>query len=120
MSRRATAPWPNTKPPWRSTKTETWFRYLSLPPKDSWIWAWYVKRAHLDTGTLWTAIRKPVLLVYGQQDQLMPVDQTIRRLEDVLDATSASIRRSVVPRAEHNLSVHPAASEPFFWWRMQA
>ena len=98
-------------------KDTAWFQYLGLPDKDSWIWAWYRPRAHLDIGTLWTSIRKPVLLVYGEHDQLMPVDQTIRRLEDTLDASGAPYTALIVPRAEHNLSVHPGAGEPFFWWR---
>ena len=98
-------------------KDAAWFQYMGLPDKDSWIWAWYAKRAHLDTGTLWTHVRSPVLLIYGEHDQLMPVDQTIRRIEDKLDASGAPYAAFIVPRAEHNLSVYPADKEPFFWWR---
>ncbi|HEY3814107.1 MAG TPA: alpha/beta fold hydrolase [Caulobacteraceae bacterium] len=98
-------------------KDAAWFQYMGLPDKDSWVWAWYRPRAHLDIATLWTRVKRPVLLIYGEQDQLMPVDQTIHRLEDILDANGAPYAAFIVPRAEHNLSVHPAAGDPFFWWR---
>jgi dienelactone hydrolase len=98
-------------------KDTAWFQYLSLPPKNHWIWAWYAKRAHLDTATLWTKVHSPVLLIYGEHDQLMPVDQTLRRLEDILDANGAAYTALIAPRAEHNLSVQARPGEPFFWWR---
>ena len=98
-------------------KDTAWFQYMGLPDKDSWIWAWYRPRAHLDTATLWPGVKRPVLLIYGEHDQLMPVDQTLRRLEDILDASGTSYTALIAPRAEHNLSVHPGDREPFFWWR---
>ena len=89
-----------------------WFQYLGLPPRESWVWAWYVKRAHLDTGALWISIRKPVLLVYGQYDRLMPVDQTIRRLEDIArPRPTRPIRRSIArARSTTSRSIRARAS----------
>jgi hypothetical protein len=98
-------------------KDAEWFQYLGLPPKDHWIWAWYAKRAHLDTATLWTSEKRPVLLVYGEADQLMPVDRTLRTIEDKLDASATPYTALIAPRAEHNLTIHPKPGEPFFWWR---
>jgi pimeloyl-ACP methyl ester carboxylesterase len=97
--------------------TTAWFQYLGLPPKDHWIWAWYAKRAHLDTATVWKDVHRPVLLIYGEHDQLMPVEETLRRLEDILDAHGSPYAALIAPRAEHNLTVHPRPGEPFFWWR---
>ncbi|MBS0297720.1 MAG: prolyl oligopeptidase family serine peptidase [Proteobacteria bacterium] len=94
-----------------------WFQYLGLPLKPHWVWDWYAVRAHLDTGTLWPKLRLPVLLVYGEHDQLMPVPETVRRIEDALDATGAPYTALIAPRAEHNLTVRPQPGEPFFWWR---
>ncbi len=99
-------------------KDQPWFDYLGLPlDRNVWIWAWYRPRAHLDTGLAWKTVRRPTLLVYGERDQLMPVDQTLRRIEDGLDESGATYTALIAPRAEHNLTVHPGPKEPFFWWR---
>jgi pimeloyl-ACP methyl ester carboxylesterase len=98
-------------------KDQPWFQYLGLPLRPHWVWDWYSARAHLDTGTLWPQLRLPVLLVYGEHDQLMPVPETLRRIEDALDASGAPYTALIAPRAEHNLTVRPRPGEAFFWWR---
>jgi pimeloyl-ACP methyl ester carboxylesterase len=102
---------------WTKYQNAAWFQYLGLPPKGHWIWTEYPKRAHLDTSTLWTGVKRPVLLIYGEEDPLMPVDATIRRLEDVLDGSGAPYTALIAPRAQHNLTIHPGPGERFFWWR---
>ena len=98
-------------------KDERWFRDLDLPPKSTWVWTWYPKIANYDVRTAWRGVRRPVLLVYGERDALVPVGQSIRRLEDLLDAAHAPYTAVIAPRAEHNLTIHPRPGEAFFWWR---
>jgi uncharacterized protein len=98
-------------------KNEKWFQYLGLPPKGHWLWQWYPKRANYDMLTPWRGLARPVLLVYGERDKLVPVDESIRRIEDQLDAGHAPYTALIVPRAEHNLTIQPQPGEPFFWWR---
>jgi pimeloyl-ACP methyl ester carboxylesterase len=97
-------------------KNESWFQYLGLPPKDHWLWTWYPKRANYDMRTPWRGLTRPVLLVYGERDKLVPVDESIRRIEDLLDASHAPYTALIAPRAEHNLTIHPQPGEAFFWW----
>ncbi len=94
-----------------------WFQYLSLPPKDHWIWAWYAKRAHLDTSSLWAKVRSPVLLIYGANDQVVSPSDSIIRLANIFRASGVSYAAQLVPYAEHNLTIHPQPGQPFFWWR---
>ena len=98
-------------------RNQPWFQYMGLPPQDNWIWAWYRDRANVDSRTFWRTVRQPVLLVYGEHDQLMPVDQTIRGLEAALDQSGAPYAAIIAPRAEHNLTIVPRPGEAFFWWR---
>jgi fermentation-respiration switch protein FrsA (DUF1100 family) len=62
-------------------------------------------------------VRQPVLLVYGEHDQLIPVDESLRRIEDLLDASATPYTALIAPRAEHNLTIKPQPGESFFWWR---
>ncbi|HZX68605.1 MAG TPA: alpha/beta fold hydrolase [Candidatus Elarobacter sp.] len=98
-------------------KNERWFTSLGLPPKTDAVWSWYPKQANYDMRTAWRGVTHPVLLVYGERDKLVPVDESIGRIEDILDASHVAYTALIVPRAEHNLTVHPQAGEPFFWWR---
>jgi uncharacterized protein len=95
---------------------EGWFEWLGIPPRDSWLWDWYAKTGPVDTLESWRKVKCPVLLVYGQRDKLVPVDESIAQIEAALDGTGASTTAWIAPRAEHNLTVTPQRGEPFFWW----
>ncbi len=100
-----------------AVKSERWFTALDLPPKADRVWKWYPAIANYDMRTAWRGVRHPVLLVFGERDALVPVGQSIRRLEDILDGTHVPYTALIAPRAEHNLTIHPRPGEPFFWWR---
>lgn len=97
---------------------EPWFEALGLPPRDSWLWPWYLKTGNLDTLDYWGSVKVPVLLVFGERDRLVPVDASISKLEKALDKNGAPYTALIAPAAEHNLTVHPEAGEPFFWWHV--
>jgi dienelactone hydrolase len=93
-----------------------WFEWLGLPRRDSWLWPWYRKTGAVDTLDYWQVVRVPTLLAYGQRDALLPVDDSLESIEAVLDRHGTPYTAVIVPRAEHNLTVHPQPGEPFFWW----
>jgi hypothetical protein len=97
---------------------EPWFESLGIPPRDSWLWPWYPKIGNLNTLDYWGRVKVPVLLVYGERDRLVPVDASISKLEKALDKNGAPYTALIAPAAEHNLTVHPQAGEPFFWWHV--
>jgi pimeloyl-ACP methyl ester carboxylesterase len=97
-------------------KDQAWYKDLNLPPRSNAVWTWYPRRAHFDTRTAWAKVRQPTLLVYGEHDQLIPVDESLRRIENLLDASNTSYTALIAPRAEHNLTVKPQPGEDFFWW----
>jgi alpha-beta hydrolase superfamily lysophospholipase len=55
----------------------------------------------------------PVLLIYGQRDDLVPVDDSIARIERALaQAGNHRYGAVIVPRAAHDLTVRPDAGSP--------
>jgi pimeloyl-ACP methyl ester carboxylesterase len=97
-------------------KEEPWFKDLNLPARDNPVWTWYPRRAHFDTRSAWAKVRQPVLLIYGEHDELVPVDESLRRIEDLLDASKTPYTALIAPRAQHNLTIKPEGKDPFFWW----
>src|SRR6266545_2323574 len=66
----------------------------------------------------WERIGVPVLLLYGERDQLVPVGESISKIEGALHrAGNQSYAAIIIPRAAHNLTVTPEPGEPFNWWR---
>jgi uncharacterized protein len=98
-------------------RDQEWYKWLAIPPKDSYLWTWYPKIGNLDTLVFWRQVRAPVLLVYGELDQLEPVDESLAKIEASLDIAQTPYTAIIVPNAQHNLTVQPKPKEPFFWWK---
>jgi alpha-beta hydrolase superfamily lysophospholipase len=95
-----------------------WYQDLGIPPRDHWLWSFYRATGNLDTLPVWSKVKVPVLLVYGQRDQLVPVDDSIAEIERALARAGNHRHGSVIiPRAAHDLSVRPEPGQPFGWWR---
>jgi fermentation-respiration switch protein FrsA (DUF1100 family) len=58
-----------------------------------------------------------VLLVYGERDQLVPVDESLAKIEYALDGVNTPYSAVIVPNAQHNLTVQPEPNGPFFSWK---
>jgi dienelactone hydrolase len=101
----------------RPVRDQKWYEWLAIPPEDSYLWSWYPKIGNLDTLVFWKQVHVPVLLVYGELDQLVPVEESIARIEASLDAAKTPFTAIIVPAAQHNLTVRPGQDGPFFWWK---
>jgi pimeloyl-ACP methyl ester carboxylesterase len=98
-------------------KDQAWFQYLGLPGRENQLWKIYPLRANYDMSSPWLAVRRPTLLVYGERDALVPVGESLARLEAILDHNGAPYAAVIIPGAQHNLTIQPQAGQPFFWWR---
>lgn len=94
-----------------------WYQWLGTPPENSYLWSWYPKVGKLDTLAFWKQVHVPVLLIYGEHDQLVPVDESLARIAAALDTAEAPYTAIIVPGAQHNLTIQPEKGEPFFWWK---
>jgi pimeloyl-ACP methyl ester carboxylesterase len=101
----------------QSVKDEQWYQWLGVPPKDSYLWNWYPKVGNLDTLVFWKQVHAPVLLIYGERDQLEPVDESLAKIEASLDSVNTRFSAFIVPNAQHNLTVQPEPNALFFWWK---
>ena len=62
-------------------------------------------------------MRAPVLLVYGERDQLEPVGEALAKIEASLESVKTPYTAVIGPNAQHNLTVKPKPNESFFWWK---
>lgn len=96
---------------------QPWFAWLGLPGDESWIWTRYPKLGNVDTLRFWANVQVPMLLVYGERDQLVPVDDSIAKIDCALIHPDWRNGSFIVPDAQHNLTIQPDEKDPFFWWR---
>jgi len=101
----------------QSVRDEDWYKWLGIPPENSYLWTWYPKVGNLDTLVFWKQVHVPVLLIYGERDELVPVDESLAKIEASLDGVKTPYAAVIVPNAQHNLTVQPEPGAPFFWWK---
>lgn len=94
-----------------------WYQWLGIPPENSYLWSWYPKIGNLDTLVFWKQVHVPVLLIYGERDQLVPVDESLAKITAALVTAKTAYTAIIVPGAQHNLTIEPEKGEPFFWWK---
>ena len=102
-----------------SVKSEAWYQWLGIPPREHWLWSFYPPVGNFDPLPVWQRVTVPTLLLYGQNDQLIPVDTSLSRIGRALDQAGNSRWAAVIlPRAAHNLTISPGPGEPFEWRRV--
>jgi pimeloyl-ACP methyl ester carboxylesterase len=102
-----------------SVKGEAWYQWLGIPPRDHWLWSFYPPVGNFDPLPVWERVTVPTLLLYGQNDQLIPVDSSLARIGRALDRGGNTRWAAVLlPRAAHNLTISPGPGEPFEWRRV--
>jgi pimeloyl-ACP methyl ester carboxylesterase len=79
-----------------------WYPWVEPPPKDSWIWKWYQIAGNYDYNTYWQKVHIPTLLIYGEKDEVTPVEASITQIKH--DLRIAHNNRStvvIIPNARH-------------------
>lgn len=98
---------------------ERWYQWLGIPPRDNWLWNWYRWVGNFRSLPSWETVQVPVLLLYGERDVLVHVEDSIRLIEDALRrAGNRDYTPVIVPRASHGLTISSEEGEPFEWWRV--
>ncbi|HEX6628301.1 MAG TPA: alpha/beta fold hydrolase [Gemmatimonadaceae bacterium] len=93
--------------------TAKWF--FAAPPNDNYYWKFSKQIADYNAATYWRNVHVPVLFLYGEKDQRVPVKESVRNIEAALKA--ANNRRYTIrifPNANHTLRVASTGSS-FAW-----
>jgi pimeloyl-ACP methyl ester carboxylesterase len=116
---RGVKPWNELETASTPVRDERWYKWLGIPPRENWLWAYYRATGNFVALASWQKVRVPVLLVYGERDQLVPVTESIQKIEGALNRAGNTDHAAILlPRAAHNLTVTTEPAEPFDWWRV--
>jgi dipeptidyl aminopeptidase/acylaminoacyl peptidase len=89
--------------------------YMGIPDSTDAFW-WLAPRiASYDPAAYWPRVRAPVLLVYGEKDERVPVEESLRRIQAAL-ATGGNkdVTTKVFPGCDHTFRF--AVTDGKFHW----
>ena len=100
------------------SKDKKWFAWVEAPPLHHWIWKYYRSTGNYNSLQYWGKISVPVLLVYGEKDQIEDVKAYIHNIDNALTGgqKNKDVTELLLPDAQHNLCVFPGKGGNFFWW----
>jgi Dipeptidyl aminopeptidases/acylaminoacyl-peptidases len=100
------------------SKDKKWFGWVEAPPKNHWIWKYYLATGNYNSLDYWKMITVPVLLVYGESDEIEDIHNYIRNIDNILikQQRDKDVTQLILPKAQHNLCVFPEKNDKFFWW----
>ena len=89
-----------------------WLAALAIPDDDSWIWRWYAAVGNYDNSGAWAAVKVPVMLLFGQNDELVPPERSIAETTRLLNEHgNRAVTVRIFPGADHTLHVPPADAD---------
>ena len=99
------------------SKNKKWFEWVEAPPKEHWIWKFYLSTGNYSSLPYWKKISVPVLLVYGEKDQIEDIKTYIHNIDKALidGQKNKDITEIILPDAQHNLCIFPEKGDNFFW-----
>ncbi|HEX4371704.1 MAG TPA: alpha/beta fold hydrolase [Puia sp.] len=100
------------------SKNKKWFEWVEAPPKDHWIWKYYLATGNYNSLVYWKKISIPVFLIYGEKDEIEDVKSYLYNINQTLRVgmNNKDVTEIILPGAQHNLCVFPEKNDKFFWW----
>jgi alpha-beta hydrolase superfamily lysophospholipase len=89
-----------------------WLDDLAIPNDDNWIWAWYAKVGDYDNTDAWAHVTVPVLVLFGENDAVVPERESVADTLRVLHAHGNDrVTVRIFPGADHTLRIAPAGAD---------
>lgn len=102
-----------------ASKDKKWFEWVEAPPKEHWIWKFYLATGNYNSLDYWEKVTVPVLLVYGENDQIEDIKSYLHNIDNLQTNGQKNIKDItgiILPKAQHNLCIFPDKKDKFFWW----
>jgi uncharacterized protein len=91
-----------------------WYPWVAPPPKDHWIWKWYLSAGNYHPISYWETIKIPVLLLYGEKDLITPPLPSIKNIRAALrKAGNKNFKIVMFPNTTHEGNILGKPDE--FW-----
>lgn len=109
-------PWSRADSAARANVGQKW--YMGIPDSTDAFW-WLAPRiADYDPAAYWRGVRAPVLLVYGEKDERVPVTESLGRIQAALSAGgNRDVTTKVFPNCDHTFRMPNTADGKFHWPR---
>lgn len=102
----------------RVRKTK-WYPMLQVPPKEHWFWPFYKRIADYNSANYWEKVTVPALVIYGERDVLVAVDNSVQNIDRALNkAGNRDYTILLLPRASHSFNIESEPGRPFEWQRL--
>jgi alpha-beta hydrolase superfamily lysophospholipase len=101
------------------SKGKKWFEWVEAPPREHWIWKYYLATGNYNSLDYWKKVTVPILLVYGENDQIEDIKSYLHNIDNSQTSgqkNTKDITEIILPDAQHNLCIFPNKKDKFFWW----
>ncbi|MGN6248527.1 MAG: alpha/beta hydrolase family protein, partial [Ginsengibacter sp.] len=96
----------------KEVENSSWYPWVEPPSKDDWVWSWYQKTANYNYPSYWSQVRIPTLFIWGEKDQITPLQQSITNIKNALQkADNNQYKIVIIPHASHYLASEKKAGD---------
>jgi len=109
-------PWSRADSAARANVGQKW--YMGIPDSTDAFWSLAPRIANYDPAAYWRAVKAPVLLLYVEKDERVPVEESSQRIQAALAAGgNKDLTTKVFPNCDHTFRMPNTADGQFHWPR---
>jgi dipeptidyl aminopeptidase/acylaminoacyl peptidase len=109
-------PWARADSAAKANQNEKW--YSGIPDSTDAFWWLAPRSASYVPAEYWRRVKAPVLLVYGEKDERVPIEPSLRNIRAALaESGNADVTARVFAGSDHTFRVSESADGRFHWPR---
>jgi hypothetical protein len=109
-------PWERADSAAKANRGEKWF--ADIPGRDNSFWWLASRTAGYDPARYWRRVQAPVLLVFGERDERVPVERSLLSIRAALrEAGNSDVTWKVFPGSDHTFRITGSDDGRFHWPR---